>query len=232
MTDLDWSPDGSQLVTTGADNPVIIWDSKTGEDLLTFSGHQYAMSSVAWSPDGSRIISGSEEGEALIWEAASGEVLLDLFPEDFTSAISDVKWTKDGRRVFLLSADGFVHIFDAESGELFSQFFTPIGSDISAFSLSPSEEYMIIGGYDGAAKVYDIATGTELISYDVGGVVYPAYSPDGTQVLVGSIGGDWGKVQIFPTWHSTQELVAYAKECCVVRELTPEEREVFGLPPR
>ena len=31
---------------------------------------------------------------------------------------------------------------------------------------------------------------------------------------------------------SLEELVAYAKECCVVRELTPDERELFGLPPR
>jgi WD40 repeat protein len=232
MADLSWSPDGSQLVTASAGSPLIVWDSMTGENILTFSDHQYAVSSVAWSPDGSRIVSTSEEGEAMIWEAATGQVLLPLFTEDFTSAISDVKWTNDGRRVIVLSADGFVRIFDAESGKKLDQFFTPIGSDISTFSLSPTEEHIIIGGYDGAAKVYNIATETEMISYDVGEVVYSAYSPDGTQVLIGSIGGDWGKVQIFPTWHSTQELLDYAKECCVVGELTPDEREMFGLPPR
>jgi len=38
--------------------------------------------------------------------------------------------------------------------------------------------------------------------------------------------------KIFPAWHSAQELIDYAKECCVVRELTVEEREQFGLPSR
>ena len=31
--------------------------------------------------------------------------------------------------------------------------------------------------------------------------------------------------------HSVEELIAYAKSCCVLRELTPEERDQFGLPP-
>lgn len=232
MNDLAWSPDGSQLATASWDTKVIVWDSTTGDDLLTFSGHKYAVNSVAWSPDGSRIVSTSNDGEALIWEADTGEVLLELMPEDFTSSISDSKWTKDGGRVILLSADGVGHIFDAESGVELSQFSVPISSDISTFSLTPNEEHMVIGGYDGAAKVYNIETGTEMISYDVGGVVYPAYSPDGRRVLLGNIEGDWGSVQIFPTWHSTDELIAYARECCLVRELTPDEREQFGLPPR
>jgi WD40 repeat protein/uncharacterized membrane protein len=232
MNDLAWSPDGSQLATASWDTKVIVWDSTTGDDLLTFSGHKYAVNSVAWSPDGSRIVSTSNDGEDLIWEAETGEVLLELMPEDFTSSISDSKWTKDGGRVILLSADGVGHIFDAESGVELSQFSVPISSDISTFSLTPNEEHMVIGGYDGAAKVYNIETGTEMISYDVGGVVYPAYSPDGRRVLIGNIEGDWGSVQIFPTWHSTDELIAYARECCLVRELTPDEREQFGLPPR
>ena len=30
-------------------------------------------------------------------------------------------------------------------------------------------------------------------------------------------------------WRSTQELNDYAYACCVIRELTPEERELLGL---
>jgi hypothetical protein len=30
-------------------------------------------------------------------------------------------------------------------------------------------------------------------------------------------------------WQSTEELVDYAKECCVFRELTDAERVQFGL---
>jgi hypothetical protein len=35
---------------------------------------------------------------------------------------------------------------------------------------------------------------------------------------------------IRPVWQSTEDLIAYAYNCCVFRELTPEERGQFGLP--
>ncbi|MCJ7660041.1 MAG: hypothetical protein MUO67_12925, partial [Anaerolineales bacterium] len=80
--------------------------------------------------------------------------------------------------------------------------------------------------------VWDLATGTQLLSYEVGGFNAPAYSPDGSYVLIGSTEGNEGSLQVFPTWHSTEELIDYAKQCCVFRELTAEERELFGLPER
>ena len=47
------------------------------------------------------------------------------------------------------------------------------------------------------------------------------WSPDGTRVLVSGV---FRAPEIRPVWQSTEELVAYAKECCVFRELTAEER--------
>ena len=60
----------------------------------------------------------------------------------------------------------------------------------------------------------------------------PAYSPDGRWVLIGNTEGNEGNLQVFPTWHSAQEWIDYAYDCCVFRELTAEERELFGLPQR
>ena len=37
-------------------------------------------------------------------------------------------------------------------------------------------------------------------------------------------------IQVWRVWQTTEELIAYAKECCVFRQLTPAEREQFGLP--
>jgi hypothetical protein len=38
-----------------------------------------------------------------------------------------------------------------------------------------------------------------------------------------------GALRVFPAWQTTQELIDYAGECCVVRELMEAEREQFGL---
>jgi WD40 repeat protein len=227
-----WSPDGSRITLSYENGMVVIFDSSDGKVILTFFGHKEGeITSAFWSPDGTRIVSSSSAGEALIWDAATGEVLLDLLPEDFELEVPATAWTKDGEQVILLSEDGFIHIFDARTGEKISQFFTRAASSNATFSVSPAGDRIIIGGYDNVATVWDIATGAEMITYDVRGVVIPAYSPDGTQVLIGNLMGRLGTLQIFPVWDSLEELVAYAKECCVTRELTADEREVFGLPP-
>jgi WD40 repeat protein len=79
-------------------------------------------------------------------------------------------------------------------------------------------------------KVWDAETGDELLSFSspLSYVWNVDWSPDGSQL---AIGGGGPNSLILPVWQSAQDLVAYARECCVVRELTPEEREQFGLPP-
>ena len=180
----------------------------------------------AWSPDGKRILSTGAQGKALIWDSATGQVLLDLFPQDFELDIFPGGWTKDGKRVLVQSSDGTIYIFDASSGKKLSQFPTHQGA-WNLMVLSPSEQRLLKGG-DGGARVYDVQTGAELFHYPVLGWTDITYSPDGSQILVGS---NYGTLEIYPAWHSVEELIAYAKSCCVLRELTSEERAQFGLPP-
>ena len=50
-----------------------------------------------------------------------------------------------------------------------------------------------------------------------------------------SVDLDWDEVDVgerADDVQSTEDLISYTKECCVTRELTPEERQQFGLPER
>lgn len=79
-------------------------------------------------------------------------------------------------------------------------------------------------------RIWDAAAGQEVNSYNVGfGVLNVNWSPDGTQLITAG----YSPVPVIrPVWQSTEELMAYAYDCCVFRELTPEERALFGLPER
>ena len=224
-----WSPDGSRIVSNDwSSNKVVVWDTATGEKLLTFSGHHDWATWALWSPDGEHILSTSSDGGATIWEAATGKVIIDLLEENFSFAIYSAAWSKDGRQILLLCADNILRIFDAVAGEQIKQFTTQ-SVQTAIIKLTSTGERILISG-EGSARILDFKTGSELLSYgEYGGFVEISESPDGSFVLIGCTSGT---LQVFPAWHSAEDLITYAKEHCVFRELTPEERELFGLPER
>jgi WD40 repeat protein len=103
-------------------------------------------------------------------------------------------------------------------------------SGVQGMNWSPAGDRLLTASLDGTARVWDISTGGELARYTPGGMIYQAdWSPDGTRIAVAS---QDGTTKIFPARQTTQELIDYAKECCVFRELTDAEREQFELPLR
>jgi serine/threonine protein kinase/WD40 repeat protein/DNA-binding XRE family transcriptional regulator len=221
----DWSPDGERLVTIDLDTDrIIVWDTQSGAQLLTFDEHPGG-SGLAWSPDGSRIISTGFDGKALVWNADTGEVLLELFPEGYTDWVAGAEWSHDGSKIAVFDGNRFGHIFDAQTGDELAQ----LCCQDSAWQItwSPTDERIFTTGGDGTAKVWDVATGVELIVYNVGGFPSGEFSPDGMKVLIATSDGT---TRLYPVWQTAQELIDYAQECCLVRELTPDEREQFGLP--
>jgi WD40 repeat protein len=206
-----------------------VWDAATGEELLAFVEHiPYAES---WSPDGARIVTAdgsAAAGSAKVWDAATGQVLLDLFPKDFRFGVVAVAWSPDGTRIVAFSEDGLGRVFDASSGEELLIFPGVLGA-MGGAMWSPSGDRFLIGGMGGAIKVFDASTGNELINYDIGSPSDASWAPNGKQIAI----SDWdGNLTVYPAWQSLEELDGYARECCVFRQLTAEEREQFGLPAR
>ncbi|HEY3242970.1 MAG TPA: hypothetical protein VGM03_06410, partial [Phycisphaerae bacterium] len=60
-----FSPDGTRLVSVGADRSVIVWDAATGAHLLTLEGRSHSVESLAFGEN--RIVAVGEE-QATTWE--------------------------------------------------------------------------------------------------------------------------------------------------------------------
>jgi WD40 repeat protein len=77
---VDWSPDGTQIVsggTTAFENPngfVRVWNAETGE-LIQELEHPGGVFHVDWKPDGTQIASGSGNGEIRIWDAETDNMV-------------------------------------------------------------------------------------------------------------------------------------------------------------
>ncbi len=273
---LSWSPDGARIVTTGRNDPAVVWDAFTGERLLavpafadaffydaewspdgsrivgsSFPDHRSVIFDAAtgemitsvqdeacgflvhpsWSPDGERVITGcyiSEgDGPARVWDVATGTELLTLESND--GPIIQGEWSPDGERIAVGYWSGVAMVRDATSGEVLLTFVGHTG-EIVDLSWSPDGRRVASGDNSGPVKVWDASTGAEVLDFKVPGYINRVeWSPDGHFLIVS---GGFEVPVVRRAWQSTEELVDYARECCVFRELTDAEREQYGLPAR
>jgi WD40 repeat protein len=94
---------------------------------------------------------------------------------------------------------------------------------------SPDGRRVFSTSQDGTTRIWDAATGAELLRLPTPSIwfVDAFWSPSGKYLATT---GDEQPARLWRVWQSTQELVDYARQCCVLRDLTAKEREQFGLP--
>jgi WD40 repeat protein len=232
-TSFGWSPDG-QRIATGHDfgGSIRIRDAASGEELMILRGDMegfpkdYWLSEVRWSPTGDKILTADILEHLIIWDADSGERLLHI--KDFgNDEIWKAAWSPDGQRIATHTRSNIGNIWDAASGEKLLEF-SGHTSTVWGLSWAPNGDRLATGGYDNTVRVWDTTTGKQVLHYPLDRRVdHVDWSPDRKKLLI----SNHDRLLVLPVWNTTQELIDYAFECCLVRELTSEERERFGLPP-
>ena len=233
-----WSPDGTRIMTQGGDGSIRIWDAETGQEYLMFHATKDVGGATRWSPDGKHLAGCAIPGVFQLWDAETGEAIIggyvhntaDLAFGDAVDFCMPGGWSPDGKKVLMASWGGNgATIWDANSGEKLIVYKGNTGG-MGFPTWSPNGERIATGDTNGEVKIWDAETGNTLLSFSVPSenfLFQLDWSPDGTR-LTGA--GLADSIEIYRVWQTTEDLIAYAKECCVVRELTPEERQQFGLP--
>jgi WD40 repeat protein len=87
-----FTPDGKQILSTGLDKRLHLWDFATGKEVHPFAaGHTGLITGFHLSPDGKQAISGSHDKSVRVWDIASGKELA-VLPNTYTWG-----YTPDGR---------------------------------------------------------------------------------------------------------------------------------------
>ncbi|MDX1991262.1 MAG: hypothetical protein SF029_02665 [bacterium] len=163
-TTLDWSPDGTQMVTGSIyDYLLIIWDVSTQQQITSFNQNSASSYRVEWSPDGSKILSSLTDNQALIWDFASEQLLRTIHVDDLVNA----HWSPDSNKIATVSLDGTIQVWDANSGYLLD---TILGS---------APTYDVAWNPDGSQLAYYLPDNDTIIVANPE-VVSPTPTPDPT----------------------------------------------------
>lgn len=204
-----FSPDGKLLAVAGGAPAVFgevqLWEVNERKLVGAWKVSGDSVYGISFSPDASKLAFGGADKSARIISAADGKELMKF--DNHSDWVFATAFTVDGKRLLSGSRDKAMKLIDATSGQFIDDI-NKLLEDVLCFSRHPKEDVVVYGGAQGISRIYKISEnqGRTAANNDVnlqrqlerqpGPVRAIAYSPDGSQVAIGSLGDE---VRIYKT---------------------------------
>jgi WD40 repeat protein len=148
------SPDGTIVVTGGADGTAREWEISSARQILAFAGHSAPIQAVAFS--GSEVLTASLDGTAKIWDAAPIEQR-ELLPGPDVALITTSFSPANGHIVVTASNDGTLRVWNTQSKTSSAVQAEPTSVGIASAEFSDNGRLLVTAGYSSdQAKIYDV----------------------------------------------------------------------------
>lgn len=140
--------------------------------------------SVAFSPDGEKLLVGGLN--AVLIDAESGEHVVTFFGHTVT--VKSAVYSSDGKMVLSCAEDFTTRLWDAEMGKLLRVVPYISSARSTAVAFSNDNTNFAVGYDSGEVKIWDIATGNELLTFNDSSTDINSlcFSPDGKYLVAGS----------------------------------------------
>ncbi len=197
-------PGDHQVVTSGDDGAVYLWDIEKKRQLHRFKGHAAKVTGLACAKNGILVASAGWDRTVRLWNLATleaGPVL-----KGHRSPANAVLLSSDGAYVYSSASDGIINQWDARSGRLIR----PVhrhGWGINVMHWMPGGKHILFGAVNGDVQILDPETGDvfKILIPHKNPVLGLAVSPKGDWIASG--GGD-GVIRVWriSDWSVVEEL--------------------------
>jgi WD40 repeat protein/DNA-binding SARP family transcriptional activator len=192
-----FSPDGLRLASLDASDTQTssanIWDLTSGNlvHAISLPISPGAITDSAFSSDLTRLATRETDGNSKIWDLTDGQLLQSIFSG--CTSFCSIALSSDETRLATGRSGDVVKIWDVSSGKQVGQLApaTSVGrqAQVNHIAFSPDGMHLAASYTDGTARVWDWATGQELVTLvghtnQVGPITF---SPDGKRIASGSL---------------------------------------------
>jgi WD40 repeat protein len=192
---LEWSPNGTKLLTVNGDYIVRIVDVRTGQTYHERSDHSMITGTVEWSSDADKIAVADSTGTVRIWDLKPGNQT-----QVFTGHADAIlmAWQPGGKYLAVASyvnshfigsgKNANVRIWDTTTGQLVTLLRLSDESTITSLSWDKKGSRLIVTSWNGLARIWDETSTTVIDAHKELGIyaiIWSAmFSPDGSRLLL------------------------------------------------
>jgi WD40 repeat protein/serine/threonine protein kinase len=208
---LEFNPDGTRVLSAGADKTARIWDAMTGRELRSYRGHQHIVALARFRPNGRDVVSFDQHGTVRFWDSTDGRDIEDpLVTSSYTySWGNDVALRPDGLEIAVRAPGGTIQLWDLTKRRVIHTLSGHTGKVVGLaysfdgdrlFSTSALGDPSLIDAQPGGElKLWDVTTGRELATLRRGIGVFRrlAVSPDGRRLAVSGGVLEAGETQVW-----------------------------------
>lgn len=163
VADIEFSRDGSQIVTGAADKFVKIFNVADGSFVRAFEGHTDHVLGVAFKADGSSLASSGADKAIKIWNTETGEQRRTI--DNYSKQVTSISFIGTTENLVSCSGDKTVKLHRASNGQNYRSFGG--AADFVYSVIANRDESLVIGaGEDGVVRVWNGQNAQVVASFD------------------------------------------------------------------